>query len=192
MELFDLSINSLNFSNKVRNALIRNGIEKFYDFEKFTIKEISMMDGIGKASLSEIRETLKLNGIKLKKNAVEKKEKKERKYSENTKEILINILGVRINNFALNMKMCGKMIEAYGEETMRKFKVHDNIDSLFYYFSNGEISPWVDQYVLNFAPVQIIEKIEEIKINKEQLVEKVEYIPMSKKPKSLSEFLGHY
>lgn len=195
MDLFNLETKDFQISTRTKNILLKNNIEKLSDFESLTIKDIKNLKGLGASAISEVREFLSFHGVKLKVVKAPKKEKSERKYSKNTKEILVNILGDRVNNFSMNMKMCGKMIEAYGEETMRNFKVHDNINNLFYYFSAGEISPWVDEYVLKFAPIKITEsQIEEPQKEQEiqKPIERVEYIPMAQpqKPRSLSEFLS--
>jgi len=184
--MLDFKIADFPIAKRTINILLKSGIETVGQLEEKTVADLMEIPGMGKMSLGELRLFLSQSGFKLKK--APPKPKKELKYPKETKEVLSRLLGARVNNYAREYDLCGKLINHFGLDTMMNFEMHPNKETLLYYFSGGQISPWVDTYAKQFMRVTLVKApIVEEKV--EEIIEKVEYVPTARKPKTLAEFL---
>lgn len=185
-----LDVGKFPIATRTINILRGAGIESTEDFSNLTLAQLKDLPGLGSKLLTELRLFLKDAGVKLKKAEAKQTTPK---YPKETKEILKNLLGERVNNYAMEMKRCGLMILHFGVETMEKFQVHDGKDSLCYYFSGGKISPWVDNYAKQFMTFRMSEKVPLTQDADDELENDkalpAEFVPIKTMPKSLADFL---
>lgn len=188
-DLFTLKVEDFPLDTRTINILLAAGFKTAEDFRNVTLAQISSLEGLGAKRVLEVRTVLKGAGIAFKR---EIKEKKVPKWPKETKEILIKILGPRMNNYAENFRLCGMMINEFGVDCMRRFEVHPNVDSLRYYFSGGQIAPWASEYAQQFMVWDLAEEREEV-VDKRPVIqyteEELNYKPIVSAPKTLADFL---
>ena len=189
-DLFVLKVKDFAISTRTINILTTAGYKDANDFNGVTMREIMALEGLGPILGVELKQFLKGAKIALKR---EERVKQEPKWPKETKEILIGLLGPRMNNYAENFRLCGIMINEFGIDCMKKFEIHPGITSLRYYFSGGQIAPWASEYAQKFMTWKLVEKEKEVVIDSKPEVEYTEeelnYKPIPAPPKTLADFL---
>lgn len=186
--MLNFKIADFPIAKRTINILLKAGIETLEQLEEKTVSELMDLPGMGKTSLGELRLFLSQSGFKLKKAAPAPK--KGPKYDPRAKEILVNLVGSRVNNWAVEIKLANKLIELLGYDTMVRAKSPRQVDSLFYFFSGGQVAPWAEEYFKQFAQFKIVEPVRVEEEKKEEDKEPAFYTPKKSKPKTLQEFLN--
>lgn len=188
MDLIKLMILDMPVSDRIKKALIKNGIVTIEDLKSKTLKEISSLRGIGKDSMTELMFFLKNANIKLKTEG--KKPVKKDYLFEQAKEIIEIHLTGRSFNWKNEIPLAKRLIKVYSFELMKEVKLPAHVNS-FRWLVSG-IGAWADSYVAKFAKPEIVVKEEEEKQEKKIINEGelIEFRKIESKPLSLKEFLG--
>jgi len=187
--MLDFKIADFPIAKRTINILLKSGIETVGQLEEKTVADLMEIPGMGKTSLGELRLFLSQSGFKLKKSPP--RPKKELKYDPRAKEVLLRLVGNRVNNWAVEIKLANKLIDLMGYDTMSRAESPRPIDSLFYFFQGGQVAPWAEEHFKKFAQFKLIEPAQEKQEEvKEENKTPFEYVIKKGKPKTLEEFLN--